>query len=149
MAAASPAPPPGYGPVPKSDAEMGVTSAKNPAHATDLLRSMIGQGALAGFGDEAEAGARATYAKAPGDKRSFSEIYDQELKSVRSKVEKFNKEHSDIAGLSEGAPYGGDGASSSPLGGLVIARDGYHAIGITLLVLRTSAGMMNFLSHDL
>jgi hypothetical protein len=47
----------------------------------------------------------------------------------------------------EEAPTGGDGASSSPWGGLVIARDGYHAIDITLLGLRTSSHIMNFLSH--
>lgn len=57
---------------------------EEPVRARDLfLRQMIGQGAFAGFGDEAEAAARATADKSAGHKDSWSSLYDKYLTNAR------------------------------------------------------------------
>lgn len=52
-----------------------------------------GQGLTFGFSDEGEAAARAAYYRAMGDKRSYGEIYDQELANTRARNEAAASQH--------------------------------------------------------
>jgi hypothetical protein len=77
-------------------------SSPRPITMEDLTRSFIGQGAMYGAGDEAEAAARTAYEKyAAGDSRPLDEIYDDELKTARGKVKGFQEEHPIASTVSE------------------------------------------------
>jgi hypothetical protein len=79
----------------------GETQQQRPIRPEDQIRA-LGQGALAGFGDEAEAATRASLAKAQGDKRSWQELYDSYLGNARNMIQRFQNAHPTEAALDEG-----------------------------------------------